>query len=160
DKETIRCINPNTLNLPILQTARDASLVSDIHRRIPVLDQENKTNQSGRQIEFRQGLFNMTSDKKLFDTREGLHDRGLTLSGNIFAHANGTSLPLYEAKLTSQFNHRHGTFDGVPPADRFGTRAQTIKPTTENLCDPYWQILPRYWVDESIVCNAIPKTWA
>ena len=45
DRQTIRRINPNTLNLPILQGSQDAFLVSDIHRRIPIAQQENGNNQ-------------------------------------------------------------------------------------------------------------------
>ena len=93
----------------------------------------------------------MTTDKKQFKSLEQLQAAGCVLTGNVFSRDSVRFLPLYEAKLTSQFNHRHGTFDGAPAAERFGTRAQTNKPTYEDLQNPSWSILPRYWVAEEAV---------
>ena len=159
DRETIRRMNPNTLNLPILQSSRDALLVSDIHRRIPVLQREGGAPDNIRRIEFRQGLFNMTSDKKLFKSLEHLQENGCTLTGNLFMKEDEVFLPLYEAKFTSQFNHRHGTFDGVPASERFGTRAQTNKPIIEKLQNPNWAVLPRFWVDGQTLNHAVLDGW-
>jgi hypothetical protein len=68
-------------------------------------------------------------------------------------------LPLYEAKLTSQYNHRHGTFAGVPAVERFGVRAQTNKPTLEEISNPELSVLPRYWVEDRFVEESVPKEW-
>ena len=58
-------------------------------------------------------MFNMTSDSHLFQTREQLEASGWELKGNIFCKGNKEYLPLYEAKLFHQYDHRFATFDGV-----------------------------------------------
>lgn len=159
DRDTIEHINPNTLNLPVLQSSKDAVLVTAIHRRVPILVSERGDTNNGRKVVFRQGLFNMTTAKKHFRTFEELSRLGFALTGNIFSRKHACFLPLYEAKLTSQYDHRHGTFADVPHDERFGTRAQTNKPEISDLQNPGWTALPRYWVAEQETKDAIPPDW-
>ncbi len=131
--EDIELINPNTRTCPIFRSKRDAELTKAIYRRVPVLILEEEKDDQGRVIRpeqnpwgvrFRQGLFNMTSDSHLFRTREQLEAAGYRLVGNRFVKGGGASgegrmqtgdvyLPLYEAKMIWQFDHRFGTFEGV-----------------------------------------------
>jgi hypothetical protein len=159
DRAVIARINPNTLNLPILKSSRDARVVDNIHKRISVLQYDKGIGESDWDIEFKQGLFNMTSDKKEFKTFEQLQSLNFKLKGNIFVNNDDTYLPLYEAKLTSQYNHRHGTFENVSVSERFGTRAQTNKPSSVNLFDPHWNVLPRYWTNKDLTLEKIPENW-
>ena len=48
----------------------------------------------------------MTSDSHLFRTREEMERQGFTLHGNIFVREEEVWLPLYEAKMFQQFDHR------------------------------------------------------
>ena len=57
-------------------------------------------------VQFRQGLFNMTSDSHLFHTREQLEADGGQSTGNDFRKDGTEYLPLYEAKLIHHFDHR------------------------------------------------------
>ena len=71
-----------------------------------------------------------------------------TRSGNHF-HVDGDAfVPLYEAKLVHQFNHRAATFEGIPVEARFKMHAGTATPNTSDLGDPNWTILPRFWIPE------------
>ena len=87
----------------------------------------------------------------IFHALEQLENDGARLIGNTFRIDDEIYLPLYEAKLFNQFNHRPSTFDGVPKVDRFKMKAPTVAVTSEKLMDPEFTILPRFWVNEKIV---------
>ena len=87
----------------------------------------------------------MASHSHLFRSRQELESRGLTLCGNIFEGLGETYLPLYEAKMTNQFDHRHGSIIGSDDLARMsGIAAQST--TLAQHQDPNFVALPRYWV--------------
>lgn len=105
--DEIMLLNPNTGTVPIFRTRRDAEITLGIYRRVPVLINENDPiNGNPWGVSFMQGLFNMTSDSHLFHTRDQLEADGWTLTGNIFERGGDRMLPLYEAKMLNQFDHR------------------------------------------------------
>jgi len=130
--DEFRLINPNTLTCPVFRSERDAELTKKLYRAAPVLMRDAVIAGEGKQakvvepaqnpwgITFSQGLFNMTSASHLFKD-EPAPDH----------------LPLYEAKLIHQFDHRWATYtpDGnsrdVTPAEK---------------ADPAFTVTPRYWV--------------
>lgn len=130
-QEDFRLINPNTLTCPIFRTRRDADITKGIYRRVPVLINE-KTGENPWGISFRQGLFNMTSDSYLFHNSPG---PGL--------------LPLYEAKLIHQFDHRWATYEGDDTRDL----------TDAEKADPNVQVTPRYWVPGTEVEARLEGKW-
>ncbi len=124
-------LNPNTRTCPIFRTREDAELTKAIYRRVPVLvDERAGTNPWG--VEFLQGLFNMTSDSHLFHDEPG--------PGRV---------PLYEAKLFHQFNHRWATYDGKDAREA----------TPAELANPSWTVRPRYWVDRHEVEARLAGRW-
>jgi hypothetical protein len=125
--EELGLLNPNTRTCPIFRTRADADLTKKIYRRAPILIDETKSQNPWR-IEFRQGLFNMTSDSGLFRTNAG---HGL--------------LPLYEAKMIHQFDHRFATYEG----------GETRDCTDGEKADPSFTICPRYWVSAEDVRNQL-----
>ncbi|MFJ2469542.1 Eco57I restriction-modification methylase domain-containing protein [Glutamicibacter sp. NPDC087583] len=147
--EEIRLLNPNTGTLPIFRTRRDAEITLGIYKRVPVLINENDSvNGNPWGVSFRQGLFNMTSDSHLFQTREQLEQEGWSLSGNIFRRQTLTGelqkmFPLYEAKMIHQFDHRWATYDGLDARDVTQTERM----------DPSFEPTPRYWVSEIETLN-------
>ena len=113
--EDFALINPNTRTCPIFRTRADADLTRAIYRRVPVLvDEGAGTNPWG--IQFMQGLFNMTSASSLFRDAPG--------SGLV---------PLYEAKLFHQFEHRLGTYAGRRPGSE---DSELPRSTIAQLQDP------------------------
>ena len=61
-------------------------------------------------------MFNMTTDSGIFRTRDATGwVKASKLGGNIFNPRKAVKryLPLYEAKLFHQYDHRFATFDGV-----------------------------------------------
>lgn len=120
-------LNPNTRTAPIFRSQADAELTAKIYRNVPVLWDETREDGNPWGLSFRQGLFNMTSDSHLFRTAPG---PGL--------------VPLYEAKMIHQFDHRFATYTG-------GDEDSTREVTEEEKADPEFRVRPRYWVPEAEV---------
>jgi hypothetical protein len=152
--EDVRKINPNTLTLPVTQTKKDALLLRLIHRRIPVLiNKEAGHNPWG--LRFAR-MFDMANDSDLFKTRDQLERDGLVLSGNVFVRGKERYLPLYEAKMIHHFDHRWGTYEGKASS----SSTQLPRPNPQQLSDPNFAVLPRYWVQESEVLSWLgAKGW-
>jgi len=155
--EDIRLINPNTRTCATFRSQRDAELTKAIYRRVPVLIREAEpedVNPWG--IKFTT-MFHMSNDSHLFRTREQLESAGYTLQGNTFVPTTSekavyreeeTFLPLYEAKMIHQFDHRWATYDG-----------NTVRDVSDDeKRDPMRVVMPRYWVNERNVDAAIGST--
>lgn len=132
-------INPNTLTCPVFRSRKDAELTSKIYARVPVLiraarDGEPEVNPWGLRLST---MFHMSSDSHLFSDRPGA-DR----------------LPLYEAKMIHQFDHRWATYRSEDRADI---------PQDVPLLDKQsaaFTVRPRYWVEAREVglrTAALPK---
>ena len=149
--EEIMLLNPNTGTVPIFRTRRDAEVTLSIYRRIPVLiDEKDPVNGNPWGVTFRQGLFNMTSDSHLFHTRESLAEDGWTLEGNVFVsetNAGGKMLPLYEAKMLNQFDHRDADVVKSPTAAKRQNQPRYL--TDKEHQDADRTPIPAVWVSES-----------
>jgi len=146
--EEIALLNPNTRTCPIFRSKRDAELTKAIYRRVPVLVKEARDGQPEENpwgIKFAT-IFHMTNDSHLFRTREGLEGEGYQLQGNIFVKSNEWWLPLFEAKLFHQYEHRYNCFSEVPEKARYGVKAFALEFPEEKRRDPDKYNLPRYWV--------------
>jgi len=172
-KDDIERINPNTKNSPIFRSQADAALTAKIYARVPVLLDENRGAMGNPwSVEFRQGLFNMTSDSGLFRSAHQLSADGWTRSGTDYVRSEGLMpgerdialpvvrdaghpdlsiggqpaearyVPLYEAKLMHQFDHRWATFgaDGVDVQD-----------VDKHYISESFEPEPRYWLPETDV---------
>ena len=148
-------INPNTRTCPVFRSQRDAELTKKLYAQAPVLIREAVRNKPGEivepevnlwEIRFSQGLFNMTSDSHLFHN-SAAPDR----------------LPLYEAKMIHQFDHRWAGYVD-DPGSRDGVTTANV--TAAQKADPAFTPRPRYWVEEREVLariarvpSALAKAW-
>ena len=105
----ILLVNPNTRTCPIFRSQRDAEITRAICRRVPVLIQEGPPEHNPWGISFLR-MFDMTNDSHLFRTKAELEQDGYCLEGNRFYKGGECFVPLYEAKMVYQYNHRHGDF--------------------------------------------------
>ena len=65
-------------------------------------------------------------------------------------------LPMYEAKMVYQYNHRNGTFEGAPS----GKRPHRLpSPSDSQLADPKYVSLPFYWVAEEETSAWFDGVW-
>lgn len=148
-REDIELLNPNTKTLPVFRSKKDAELTLKIYKRVPVLINENDTeNGNPWGISFSQGLFNMSSDASLFRTQSELHGKDIDASPDeaapTWTGADGTKyLPLYEGKMIHHYDHR---WSGYAPDGKEGENYSDTQKA-----NPNFFATPRYWVKESEV---------
>ena len=145
--------NPNTGNCPVFRSRRDMEINRKLYQRAGVLWKEAKPGQEEVNpwgVSFMQ-MFNMTTASHLFRAREQLEADGWRLEGNIFVQDDCAEryLPLYEAKLFHQYDHRFATFEGVSYAKVRQGQARDM--SAEEKADSNAVVLPRYWVSEDEV---------
>jgi hypothetical protein len=143
----VRKINPNTRNCPTFVSRQDAEINAVIYGRSPILVNETSTSEEAWDIDFGT-MFHMSNDSGLFCTYEELRAKSFTLTGNQFRGKSQTFLPLYEAKLAFQYDHRAATFKGVPEQARFRVHAWAHETENGQHSDPNFRIVPRYWVED------------
>lgn len=129
--QDIALINPNTLTCPVFRTSKDAELTKKIYQNVPVLENE-KTGINPWGISFMR-MFDMANDSGLFYNEPG---------DNL--------VPLYEAKMFHQFDHRWATY-----TDNGDTRDLT----DDEKSDLSFSVQPRYWVDKKEVENKLSGRW-
>ena len=146
--------NPNTATSPIFRRRRDYELTRNIYERVPVLLDKGR-HEAGNPwgIRFQQGLFNMTSDSHLFRTAAELEADGCWRdgrdAGNVYRGKEGRWLPLYEAKMIHQFDHRFA--NGVAGDERLISGQASASLSAAQKADLSYSAMPRYWVPESEV---------
>lgn len=143
--QDIALLNPNTRTCPIFRSRHDAELTKAIYRRVPVLIKEGPPEVNPWGITFCR-MFDMSNDSNLFRTREQLEAEGWRLVGNVFEQDGERYLPLYEAKMIHQFNHRWSHAD-----ETGGTEVQ--------LAIPNLLAISRYWVKQSDIRESCPDQW-
>lgn len=138
-------MNPNTRTAPVFRTEKDATLTSKIYRTTPIFVREPvdingtvepETNPWG--ISF-QTMFHMSNDSGLFHTTS---DQG--------AH---TTLPLYEAKMIHQFDHRWATYVETSG----NSTVETADVSDACKAAPDFAVRPRYWVDQYEVLARVAR---
>ena len=143
----VELLNPNIPVCPVFSTRADKDLTCSFYRRYPPLVRE-ATNENPWSSGY-QRMFDMTSDSGEFRTKEELTEMGLKLDENcFFIGGEEIYVPLLEGKHIHGFTHRFATYEGIPESDRFGIKAATATPTDDQLADPGYEPLPRYWVDQ------------
>ncbi|MGE5314371.1 MAG: Eco57I restriction-modification methylase domain-containing protein, partial [Acidobacteriota bacterium] len=152
--EDMALLNPNTLTCPIFRTRRDAEITKAIYHRVPIFIREGESEANPWGIRFNT-MFHMSNDSELFVTQRELEDGGWEPCGNAYVKHSGDTrsgsierrmLPLYEAKMIHQFDHRWASYRGDAIADM----------SAEEKADPSSAAMPRYWVDEEHVNDRIP----
>jgi hypothetical protein len=139
--DEFRLINPNTRTCPVFRSQRDAELTKKLYRAAPVLiveEGENDKNPWG--IRF-SSMFHMSNDSGLFRFEPA-------------APGEVPRLPLYEAKMIHQFDHRWATYVDAPAKP---DGLDTTDCTDAQKVDPCTVVRPRYWVDEREVLARIAR---
>ena len=140
--------NPNTRTCPIFRTRHDMEIARKMYQRAGVLIDESEDGGNPWGASF-STMFHMTGASALFRTRSQLEEAGWLLNGNVFERGGDRYLPLYEAKLFHQYDHRFSTFDGV--GESAVRRGSARNMTPDEKSDPGSAVIPRYWVAEKEV---------
>jgi hypothetical protein len=152
-----RLFNPNTLTCPIFRRRRDAELTRKIYERVPVLvDKAQGAAGNPWGIRFAT-MFHMTNDSHLFRTAAELEGDGFWLgAGNVYGRGGERYVPLYEAKMIHQFDHRYA--GGVASDERLISTQASEVTTSAQKQDPDFVPLPRFWVPASTIPTG-PGFW-
>jgi hypothetical protein len=151
--DQISAINPNTKTAPIFRSRADAELTAKIYARVPVLIDETKGMDGNLWgAKFHTRIWHMAEDSQWFRTATQLRDAGFERDGaDWVSHGLRRSseryVPLYEAKMVHQFDHRWATYaaDGRTSRD----------PTPSEKADQHFEPTPRYWVPETEVADRL-----
>lgn len=151
-----KSLNPNTLTLPVFRSQRDAELAKKLYRCVPVLVEEVPRDTGGHPLPPKNpwgirflSMFHMSGDSDIFlDTSA--------------SDGGWNRVPLYEAKMVHQFDHRWGSYAAALPGEE--PDPEDVSP--EQKADPAFAVRPRYWVDErhvfariARVPDAVRKHW-
>lgn len=142
--EEFALINPNTHTCPVFRSQRDAELTKAIYRRVPVLIREEVKDMQGDIVTPEVNPWGITF-QRMFDMS--------TDSGLFPGQPDTDTLPLYEAKMIHQFDHRWATY--VPKSD--GDGVETIDCTDTQKANHDFVVGPRYWVKTQEVLARVAR---
>jgi len=142
----IRLLNPNTRTCPIFRSRHDAEITKAVYRRIPVLIDANREGPTGNPwgIQFKT-MFHQTNDAELFREADTLKADGFKLKGNRWIKGERCFLPVYEAKMLQDYDHRAA--DVVTNQSNWVRQGQTEKSSLVSYQNPEHLAMPRFWVD-------------
>lgn len=151
----IAAINPNTKTAPVFRSRRDAELTAAIYNRVPVLIEdgnEREGNQWGVSIK---RIFDINKEVGSFRKAaqlsvDGYERQDMRWEKTSVAGEGKRYVPLYEAKMIHQFDHRWATYIGDESRDM----------TLSDKQNPASETMPRYWVPEMEVTSRLKaKDW-
>ena len=149
-------INPNTRTCPTFRSQRDADINLAMYRRAGVLWRENDPDGNPWGLRFL-SMFHMANDSGLFRTRAELASAGWRLDAGRFAKDGEVMLPLYEAKMIHQFDHRFGSYEIQSEAQANQGKLPELDHAAH--ADEGRITLSRYWVHEDEVAARLDDTW-
>lgn len=129
-------LNPNTGTCPVFFWRRSAEICKKIYKQVPILDKEEGDNPWN--ISFF-SMFHMSNDSNIF-----------------LRHNENGYLPLYEAKMINQFNHRYSSYGLLADGER-SHMLPVVKDTV--LSDPKYEVEPCYYVPETEVKSKLSEIW-
>ena len=143
-------LNPNTRTCPVFRSQADAELTKKLYRATPVLWREELQDGEGVVVQDEhnpwglqfQLMFMMNTDSGLFKSSPA-------------GSSQSRCLPLYEAKMIHQFDHRWATYVDTP-GGAVG-EVETADVSDAQKAAAAVIVRPRYWVDEREVLARIAR---
>lgn len=139
-------LNPNTRTLPTFASQVDVDITVALYRRHTVLVREEEVHSINPWgIEFRQGLFNMSTDSDLFVPNECHVDDSQPL------------VPLYEGKMFYIWDPRYATYEGATQSQ---LNAGTLpRSSVAEHCNPRYLPTPAKWISPVEVDRQVIHGW-
>lgn len=143
-------LNPNTRTCPVFRSQADAALTKKLYSSTPVLWREELRNQADEVIQTEHNPWGLQFQLMfMMNTDSGLFRNGPAVSGEP------RRLPLYEAKMIHQFDHRWATY--VDTASGAAREVETADVSDAQKADPARTVRARYWVEEREVLARIAR---
>lgn len=143
--DEILALNPNTGTLPVFRSRRDAEINLACYRIHPNLVVDSPARNPWRLTFGR--MLHMADDSWMFHTFEELQSLGAEYDDWSWRLENQDYLPLYEAKMTSRFDHRYTTYEGATQAQL--NQGALPRVSTYAHDDPSIEAQSRYWIQRS-----------
>ena len=146
----IASINPNTRTAPVFRSRADAEITAKIYSNAAVLIDENSGKDGNPWNASFLAMFHMSNESDRFRTKAQLADDGFSLSGFNWIKGSEKYVPLYEAKMVHQFDHRYGDASTLQerPSNSPWPRFEKVGSAFDKS-----EILPWYWVPEVAVAE-------
>jgi hypothetical protein len=163
--DQIARINPNTKTIPLFRAKADAHLTAKIHDRVPIVFREDTEDGNSWGLRFGR-MFDMAVDSKLFKNASQLEREAFRQVERDWISADGTQfMPLYEAKMVHQYDHRWATYQGAIEVEIIegddGSEQIDLKPR-DTLEDEKalvtFEPQARYWVSQDQVVERVKKS--
>ncbi len=164
--EQIARINPNTKTIPLFRAKSDAELTAKIHDNVPIVFREGAEDGNPWGIKFGR-MFDMAVDSSLFRTSAQLEKEKFVQAGRDWISSDRSSryVPLYEAKMIHQFDHRWATYQGATEVEVIegedGSEQVDVKPRDvmpEEKMVSSFEPQARYWVQEQVLKDRVQKS--
>lgn len=140
--EEFNLINPNTRTCPVFRSNKDAELTKKLYRAVPILIEDGEQEKNSWGIRF-MTMLHMSNDSALF-----------------YNEAGENLLPLYEAKMIHQFDHRWATYLTSLSGESSDGEVDSRDCTETEKANPNFTVTPRYWVDAAEVNQRlVDKGW-
>lgn len=149
-------LNPNSKTCPTFRNRRDADINLAMYRRAGILWREIEPGSNPWNLRFLR-LLDMANDSDLFFTQAHLKAKGLRLVGNQWHGEKEVFVPLLEAKMIHQFDHRFGSYEGQSA----GQANQGKLPELDEAAhaNPLRFTQPDCWVNENEVDERLADRW-
>ena len=138
-REQIYTINPNTKTIPAFRSRCDCELAAKVFSKFPVLVNENNALDGNRWGVSFLRMFDMSNDSKLFKAHNFFYDGDFLKSNSDRSSDEARHVPLYEAKMIHQFDHRWASFRDNKKKEFYNLESYMKK-------DSNFEPNPRYWI--------------
>ena len=155
--QEISAVNPNSLTAPTFPFQKDRDLVLSIYQRVPIFQLDSGNSKDGWQAECTR-MVDMSYDSEYFESSDGLEKRGFHREVTKFVKGDDTYLPVYEAKMINQYNHRSS--DVVISKTAQVRAAQKEELDGAELLDPIRFPEPRFWMPPKRAFRSVPSWYS
>lgn len=149
----LELLNPNSNTAPTFPNRKDAELVLEIYKRFPILLNLQNKKEKHWQLECKR-MVDLSYDSKYFENEKDLLALDFNKSGDAYLKNGNCYLPVYEAKMTQQFDHRAA--DVVISETATIRSAQQQALTNDEHRDPIREPNPRFWMPDYQAFRSIP----
>ncbi len=139
-QKDIELINPATLTCPIFRSEQDAKITKKIYYNTSIIINE-QTGYNPWLATF-MTMFHMSNDSHLFSSDK-----------------TNKSLPLYEAKMFSIYDHRHGLYTEEMIDSNQNDFRIIPSPSLEQKQNHSFLVTPRYYINEQAVNSKLSDKW-
>jgi hypothetical protein len=156
--QDFRLLNPNTRTAATFTSRQDADLVLYLHKRHSVLrDDSQPLSDRAWHVECMR-MVDLSYESAHFVSEEDLKSRGFAKILDHYTDRNETFYPVFEAKMTQQYDHRAA--DVVISATAQIRSAQPESLNLEDHQDPNRFSQPRFWMPSTLAFRAVPEWYA